>query len=174
LLDSFYEIRDRYKENARFIKRFNRCVAKQLESAEHADRDFVDMQFPDYKRRPKGTLVAKDPRSIRANAQAADGLWDGNDWGDTIIYARPRRDGIIATYTEDNGRIYGTLQGRQLTGIWVEDVAATKCDKSSPTPNPRMYWGHVILRFNEDFTEFLGEWGYCDDTRDRAWVGERP
>lgn len=173
LLDRFYEIRDRYKENARFVKRFNRCVAKQLESAEHADRDYVDWHFPDYQRRPKGTLAVKDPKTLRANAQTAQGLWDGDDWGDTIIYARPR-DGIIATYTEDNGRIYGTLQGRQLTGIWVEDAAATKCDKPSPTPNPRMYWGNVILHFNEDFTEFLGEWGYCDDTRDRTWVGKRP
>jgi hypothetical protein len=108
-----------------------------------------------------------------AESNGAGGLWDGDNWGDIFFYTRPKADGLIATYTEDNGRVYGTLEGRRLVGIWVEDAAAEKCDDLSPTPDPRRYWGHVVVQFNEEFTEFVGEWGYCDGATDREWVGKR-
>jgi len=73
LVTSFREIRDRYKKNRKLTRSFDRCVAKELENAEHADRHFVDMHFPKYRRRPSRPLAVKEPKSIRADAEAAGG-----------------------------------------------------------------------------------------------------
>ncbi len=75
-----------------------------------------------------------------------------------------------ATFLSYQGRIVGNLQDNLLTGVWVQDGSAVNCDSAVENS---INWGKVELRFNADFTNFAGEWGYCDDRPTWQFNGTR-
>lgn len=64
---------------------------------------------------------------------------------------------VTGTYKHNNGRIDGTLNGRTLTGLWVQDNSK----------------GKFIFEFNSDFTGYTGKWGYNDVAPAAKWNGTR-
>jgi hypothetical protein len=76
---------------------------------------------------------------------------------------------ILGTYDFENGRIGGTsLSGSRLTGLWVQDKAAKRCN--NPVDGS-YYHGHFVFDFSGG--SFVGRWGYCDEITDRKWSGTR-
>lgn len=75
---------------------------------------------------------------------------------------------VEAPYTEDGGRIIGTINGTVLSGHWIENGSAHKCQ--SPKDGS-YYWGRVTYTFNQDFSEFSGTWGYCSNAPTKKWTG---
>lgn len=70
----------------------------------------------------------------------------------------------------DNGRIIGSVEGRDLQGYWVQDSGSRRCE-SEKDGSP--YWGRVFFQANDDFTEITGTWSLCDDEPsgdDSGWV----
>jgi len=57
---------------------------------------------------------------------------------------------VIGTYTHDNGRIEGTLQGNIFRGKWME----------APTYKPKHDAGDVEFIFSHDGKSFKGYWRY--------------
>lgn len=68
---------------------------------------------------------------------------------------------------QDKGAIFGQMQGKTLTGYWIEDRSNKRC---STAMEGRYYWGRVQLTFNRD--QFQGSWGYCDEALTRPWTGK--
>lgn len=59
----------------------------------------------------------------------------------------------------DNGRIIGTVNGRDLTGYWIQDSGDNPCAEEK---DGSLYWGIVRFEANEDYSEIEGVWGLCD------------
>ena len=107
---------------------------------------------------------ASQPTLI-AQAIGVSGVWDTSEGQMTI---QQQGSFVTATYTQDNGRIEGTLIGNVWEGFWSEDGSAQRCD----TPiNGRYHWGRI--RFVFDGNAFQGTWSYCNDEPTRSWTGNR-
>jgi hypothetical protein len=94
------------------------------------------------------------------------GNWDTTEGAMRLTQVGPAI--VRGTYTQDNGRIDGTMQGGILTGFWAEDGSDRQC--ATTRLNSR-YWGRVRWTFARD--RFTGTWGYCDDPPTRPWNGTR-
>lgn len=72
---------------------------------------------------------------------------------------------ISGSYTHDNGKIEGKLEGRVLSGRWSE----------SPTYAPTHDAGDFEFVFSEDLKTFSGKWRYGFEKKswDGAWTGTR-
>lgn len=79
---------------------------------------------------------------------------------------RADSNGVTGSYTEDNGRLSGTISGNILDGYWGEDSSGQRC---SSQRLGTYYWGRI--RFVFDGPRFIGHWGYCDATPTSAWNG---
>lgn len=86
------------------------------------------------------------------------GKWD-TTWGDMILIQTGKN--VSGSYTWDNGKIEGVLNGNIMTGTWSEE----------PTYNPPRDAGKIEFTFNHN--TFLGKWGYGDEPLSGAWVGTR-
>lgn len=78
---------------------------------------------------------------------------------------------VSGTYATDNGKIEAVIYDTGLTGYWIEDKAARKCDTQK---QGSYYWGRI--EFNKaipDADKFVGQWSYCDEPLERQWSGER-
>ena len=64
---------------------------------------------------------------------------------------------VTGTYKHANGRIDGTMNGNTFTGWWYQDNAK----------------GRFVFVFNNDFSEFSGEWSYNEDEPSSGWNGKR-
>ncbi|NJL99173.1 MAG: hypothetical protein HC924_10360 [Synechococcaceae cyanobacterium SM2_3_2] len=121
---------------------------------------------------PSGQTLFTIPESAQASqptliAQAigVSGVWDTSEGQMTI---QQQGSSVTATYTQDNGRIEGTLIGNVWEGFWSEDGSAQRCD----TPiNGRYHWGRI--RFVFDGNAFQGTWSYCGEEPTRSWTGTR-
>lgn len=76
---------------------------------------------------------------------------------------------INGPYDQDDGRIFGTLTGNVLQGIWVEHGSNVTCAEPR---DGSLHWGPITFAFNGDFTAFSGRWEYCDGTGGNAWTGQ--
>ncbi|MBU1174809.1 MAG: hypothetical protein KKH72_05350 [Alphaproteobacteria bacterium] len=93
------------------------------------------------------------------------GIWDTSEGQMSIEHHDPD---VSGTYSQDRGRIFGTLDGHQLTGFWVEQSSGVKCD----APRDGSYhWGRIVFDFDAEFDAFSGTWGYCDQNPSRSWTG---
>ncbi|MGF1576959.1 MAG: hypothetical protein ACFCU9_13685 [Cyanophyceae cyanobacterium] len=107
---------------------------------------------------------ASQPTLI-AQAIGVSGVWDTSEGQMTF---QQQGSSVTATYTQDNGRIEGTMTGNVLEGYWSEDGSAQRCD----TPiNGRYHWGRIRFVFNGD--AFEGVWSYCGEEPTRSWTGTR-
>jgi hypothetical protein len=174
--------RSRYLEAKAVVARARREYRALRTAYEAIDRDFKQakaafdacMESGDAPAPAPSTVSESTRKPARGACTSAAGRWDGGDWGETVFFKEPKGK-FAGTYTHDNGRIYGSFQSENVfAGVWVEDEAARKCDTPSPTEDSRKYyWGDFSVRFNEDFSEFTGAWGYCGDSPDRSWEGSR-
>ena len=83
------------------------------------------------------------------------------------------RDGssVTGTYTKENGAIVqATLNGRILTGFWVEDSSRVPCDSAK---DERNFWGRISFEFSENFNKFTGKWQWCNQEPTENWNGRR-
>ena len=81
-------------------------------------------------------------------------------------------DETKATYTWMNGRIlfYATDGQGKWEGYWVEDAGQHDCsDKKDGSTD----WGAGVIRFNDAYNKFTGEWDFCGDGEQFDWDGVR-
>lgn len=98
-----------------------------------------------------------------ANAQTFSSVWNTSEGRMNI---QNSGGNISATYDQDNGRIYGTLNGRILSGYWAEDSTAKRCQTMRLGS---YYWGNLRFEFNG--SQFSGRFAYCDDAANSTWTG---
>jgi hypothetical protein len=98
------------------------------------------------------------------------GLWQSMPVGDVIF-----EGGVIieGRMPERDGRVYGMLSGRVLTGKWSVKQGDIKCKR------PELgsyYWGRMKIVFDEDRKYFLGDVWSCEDPDPDvgSWKGMRP
>ncbi|MEK7660678.1 MAG: hypothetical protein AAB680_01395 [Pseudomonadota bacterium] len=70
------------------------------------------------------------------------------------------------TYSNDNGRISGTVNSNVVDGYWGEDSSGKRC---SVQRLGTFYWGRIRWSFNN--TGFSGRYSYCDDQFSGTWNG---
>jgi hypothetical protein len=64
---------------------------------------------------------------------------------------------VTGTYQYKGGRINAVLQGNTLTGTWIQTNAQ----------------GRFEFVFTDDFSSFMGKWGYDDAEPTKKWDGEK-
>jgi hypothetical protein len=117
----------------------------------------------------------KPPVSLRCSTElkhvvdgllpSVAGLWD-TDFA-TVTF---RQDGAVihGTYTLDEGRLEGTLEGDVMSGYWGEANSDRACAAERLGTK---YWGRFRFTFSAD--TFTGQWGHCEDEPTGAWNGKR-
>ncbi len=107
-----------------------------------------------------------DPFTVNTEGPSLEGIWSSSEGAITF---RQQGNRIAGRYTNDNGEIAGVLHNDTLSGYWIEDHSAQRCQ--SPR-NGRYFWGRMEFRFSGN--RFSGKWGYCDGPLTAgAWGGER-
>jgi hypothetical protein len=78
---------------------------------------------------------------------------------------------VTGSYTRENGKLTGTLEGQLLKAWWWETDNDKEC-------GPENAWsGPILFRFANDWMSFDGDWAYCpwspDDLNpdERRWNG---
>lgn len=117
------------------------------------------------------------PRSTAEPSFA--GVWK-TSYGDVYF---PKYDGNTVrgafwSYPEsngqaDNGRIIAEIEGKTMTGFWIEDSGNTRCKSER---DGSYHWGPVHFKADGAFNVISGAWGVCDEQPqgdDAAWVGNR-
>ncbi len=103
----------------------------------------------------------------RLENQCAKPFSISGEWETSFGHLTFTQDGSIisGSYTHDNGKIEGKLQGRILRGQWSE----------SPTYSPSHDAGDFEFEFSVDTKTFTGHWRYGFDkqTWDGTWNGNR-
>ena len=97
----------------------------------------------------------------------------GGRWSSTFgVIHFPNSSGgdLRASYTSGGGRIIGKLNGRRLTGIWVQNSSGRRCNTAR---DGSYHWGRMEFTFNQKLNEFNGVWGYCEDRPAAAWAGKK-
>jgi len=94
-------------------------------------------------------------------AYGMNGSWT-TDFG-TILFEST----ATARYVDDNGRVIITqFANNTLSGVWVEENSRQKCETEI---DGSYYWGQITLTPNQDFSRFIGFWGYCDEPQTSLW-----
>ncbi len=98
------------------------------------------------------------------------GVYQSN-WGRITFFNNNAR----AEYpSNDNGRLVGEFDKnlRTFSGYWIEDKADRGCGTAL---EGSIYWGRIEIKFERDFSQFNGNWSYCDEPLDpnRTWTGKR-
>lgn len=98
------------------------------------------------------------------------GTWKTAKNGNLRIYKYG--DKIAGWYEDDGGEILGKMtDDHTMVGQWVENGSAKKCDSEI---YGRKNWGSLVIKFNENFTEFQGKWGYCNEEANKAdWSAKK-
>jgi len=112
-----------------------------------------------------GILLLIQSATSTALGQAA-GNWDGAFGSFTLSQSGPT---VTGSYQYSNGRIYGTMSGSTMTGVWVQDYSGFHCTKAAQ--DGRYYWGKISFTFSGN--SLSGAWGYCDATPDHQIQGKR-
>jgi hypothetical protein len=68
-----------------------------------------------------------------------------------------------------DGVIVYTLNGRTMTGYWIEPSSSQRCASAREGSE---YWGWIAFEFDAGFETWTGSWGYCDDEVAGTWTGE--
>ncbi|WP_084647781.1 OmpA family protein [Gelidibacter mesophilus] len=98
------------------------------------------------------------------------GTWKTTKNGNLRIYRYG--DVIAGWYENDGGEILGKMSDdHTMQGQWIENKSGKTCNTAI---YDRKNWGSLVLEFNEDFTEFKGQWGYCDaEASTTGWDANR-
>lgn len=102
-----------------------------------------------------------------ALAVDVSGTWNSN-WGKMTL--KQSGSEVTGTYATNNGKIFGTLNGNVLEGVWTQSSASRKCSTESYGSR---YWGRIRFVFDQG-GRFSGNWGYCnDEPKSGGWSGTR-
>lgn len=78
---------------------------------------------------------------------------------------------ITATYEYySDSRIIGNLSELVLTGKWVQPEGTSACKEKNEGTH---HWGKIRFAFDNNFINFSGLWGYCDEEPDKSWGGSK-
>jgi len=102
--------------------------------------------------------------------QAILGEWQ-SDYG-TIVFRETDNgqiDGKYYFFFRD-GRLIGSLEGNTLSGLWLQSGALRSCSEAREGTKK---WGNFSFQFIDDYTKFIGKWGYCDEEQDSNWNGKK-
>jgi hypothetical protein len=121
-----------------------------------------------------GTLIVDyvgDGATAAATPSPAAGItgtWRSTDrsWGDLVLTQSGRA--VTGRYKNTKGSILATLQGKTITGYWIEERSKKRC---AVARNGSMHWGRLQLTF--DGRSYRGAWGYCDEAPHFGWDGVR-
>lgn len=101
--------------------------------------------------------------------------WSTN-YGTMSLPEAPRSGPVRAPYSEDNGRIVGTMWipkcpgcGPLIEGVWIENSSGETC---STKQEGSAHWGKVTLTFAGPYSSFTGTWDYCGSGATRSWTGK--
>jgi len=103
--------------------------------------------------------------------QAIQGEWK-SDYG-TIKFYENSDEQIAGDYSGFfviGGTIIGALEGNKLSGYWFQTNSASECSKKH---NGYTHWGHLVFQFQNEYRDFIGKWGYCDDEVVKSWNGQK-
>jgi len=106
-------------------------------------------------------LPSSDLATVFNIAYGMNGSWRSG--GATVRFNTT----ATARYEDDNGRvIISQFADNTLSGVWVEDHSQQQC---ATEVDGSYYWGNITLTPNQDFSMFMGVWGYCDDPQTSLW-----
>jgi hypothetical protein len=113
----------------------------------------------------KSCIPAGGGQSIGSSSTVSNqlsGTWK-TDFG-MVTFIQAGND-VTGSYTHDNGKIEGTLEGNILRGRWSE----------GPSYKPPKDAGDLEFTFSEDGRKFTGTWRYGFDkqTWDGKWTGTK-
>jgi Na+-transporting NADH:ubiquinone oxidoreductase subunit NqrC len=113
---------------------------------------------------------AEQQKEKNITTQAILGKWE-TDYG-TVVFRGTDNGQIDGKYSYffSDGRITGSLEGDALSGFWSQNGGLKSCSEARKDTT---YWGHLIFQFINDYTEFIGKWGYCDDELNNIWNGKK-
>ncbi len=77
---------------------------------------------------------------------------------------------VSGTYSQDNGRLSGKVEGVHLVGYWAEESSAARC---ATERMGSFYWGRIDWTLSADGSGFEGGWSYCDQPVSGDWRGTR-
>jgi uncharacterized protein (DUF2147 family) len=84
------------------------------------------------------------------------GKWN-TDWGLTELAESGGK--VTGSFPFENGKVVGTIAGNRLTARWIQNKSSRRCDFAV---DGNYFHGRVVFDFTGD--EFVGKWGYCDDS----------
>ena len=109
--------------------------------------------------------IAAVPVCAADSLFSVSGKWNSNNGLTELVESGGN---VTGNYPFENGKIIGARAGNRLTGQWIQNTSARKCDKAV---NGSYYHGRIVFDFSAN--EFSGKWGYCDDAPTEMWSGKR-
>ncbi|GEM_PF-1040999 len=95
----------------------------------------------------------------------SEGVWDTSEG---VLTFTQIGSVVRGSYSQDNGKIDGTMNANVLDGYWVENSSNQRC---SSAYNGSYYWGRIHFVFSGN--TFSGAWGYCTANPDHPWTGKK-
>jgi hypothetical protein len=105
------------------------------------------------------SAIAADP------SFSIEGKWN-TDFG--LAQLTENGSKVTGSYAFENGKITGTRSENRLTGQWTQSKSVRRCDNAV---DGNHFHGRLVFEFTAN--EFIGKWGYCDDTTVEKWSGKR-
>lgn len=127
-----------------------------------AECEKLKKQYAELLRECKGKSIEPEKKNspVVPEEKAIDvsGKWD-TTWGEMIL--NQSGENVTGTYTWDDGKIVGVLNGNVMTGTWSE----------KPSYSPPKDAGVVEFTFSPN--SFTGKWAYGDEQPTGTWEGKR-
>jgi len=102
---------------------------------------------------------------LAAVSQGTAGVWDTSEG---VLAFTQNGYAVAGSYSQDNGKIDGTINGAVLDGYWTESSSGQRCPTAH---NGNYYWGKIHFVFSGN--TFTGAWGYCTANPDHPWTGKK-
>ena len=117
-------------------------------------------------------LVQKEAESVPSFGDVA-GRWI-SDFGTLKFWFNRQVDEVSGVYINTktdqmDGLINATLDGRFLSGYWIQQNSQRRCGKQK---FETFFWGRLEFSFDSEDL-FSGQWGYCDEMVQREWNGSK-
>lgn len=77
---------------------------------------------------------------------------------------------VNGTYSQDKGRLSGTVADGRLVGYWAEESSAVRC---ATERLGSFHWGRIEWALSAEGDGFEGGWSYCDEPVSGSWRGTR-
>lgn len=125
-----------------------------------AECEKIKKQYAELLKECKKKGYEKEPGKTNSEVTVINvgGIWYTN-WGEMTLNQIGKN--VSGTYTWDDGKISGVLNGNVLTGTWSE----------KPTYSAPRDAGTIEFIFNQN--SFTGTWGFGDEPLSGIWQGTR-